>query len=387
MRIEEPQPAASAGFALWRLGFRPFYLLASVFACISVALWVLQYTGVLGEPYLRGAAWHGHEMLFGYTFAVIAGFLLTAVRNWTSQPTPTGVPLALLAALWVAGRVLVLTPYAIGAAFPLAVAVAIGVPLVRSRNKRNYFFIALMVMAGAAVLAFHLSMLGRVSRPPEAALQLGLDIVLFVVAVVAGRVVPMFTNNAVPAARADRLPALERAALASILALLAADAFAFPAAAIAAIALVAALLHGARLARWHGWRAGHEPLVWILHASYAWIVVHLVLRAAAAAGMVAAPLAIHALTVGAIGGMTLGMMTRTARGHTARALRTGRMETAAYALVIAAAAIRVFGPLLVPADYRLTVALSGACWSLAFAIYAVGYFPILTRARADGKPG
>ena len=155
---------ASGGFALWSLGFRPFYLLASAFAAVSILLWVCQYTGHLPAAYMRSPAWHGHEMLYGYTVAVMAGFLLTAVRNWTGMPTPTGRTLMALAALWIAGRVLVLTPFAmaaalVNAAFPVAIAVAIGIPLVRSHNRRNYFFIALLLLLGAAVLAFHLSAL------------------------------------------------------------------------------------------------------------------------------------------------------------------------------------------------------------------------------------
>ncbi len=167
---------ASGGFALWSLGFRPFYLLASVFAAVSILLWICQYTGHLPAAYIRSPAWHGHEMLYGYTIAVMAGFLLTAVRNWTGMPTPTGRTLMALAALWIAGRVLVLTPFAmaaavVNAAFPVAIAVAIGIPLVRSRNRRNYFFIALLLLLGAAVLAFHLSALAHtlVARTREPA--------------------------------------------------------------------------------------------------------------------------------------------------------------------------------------------------------------------------
>ena len=142
--LQPKLPPAVVSFALWNLGFRPFYLLASMFGAFSVLLWAVQISGYLTSAYLQGPVWHGHEMLFGYTTAVIAGFLLTAVRAWTNEPTPSGVPLMALAALWVCGRVLVLTPFAItaavvNAAFPVAVAVAIGIPLLRSRNIRNYF--------------------------------------------------------------------------------------------------------------------------------------------------------------------------------------------------------------------------------------------------------
>jgi uncharacterized protein involved in response to NO len=392
MRIDEPAARAAGGFALWNLGFRPFYLLASLFAAFSVGLWALQYTGVLHAPYLRGAAWHGHEMLFGYTFAVIAGFLLTAVPNWTGQPTPAGLRLAGLAALWLAGRVLVLTPYgiaaaAVNAAFPLAIALAIALPLARSRNRRNYFFVALLVLAACAELAFHLSMLGVAPWDARWGLRAGLDVVLFVIAVVGGRVIPMFTNNAIAGAGAGRKPWVEKAALGSVLALAAADLAGASEAIVAAVAIVAALAHGARLHLWRWWRTRGTPLVWILHAAYAWIVIHLALRALASLGGISEALATHALTVGAIGGMTIGMMARTAKGHTGRLLQADGYEVAAFGLVLLAAVLRVFGALAWPAGYVASVAASALCWSAAFALYALRYWPVLTKPRLDGRPG
>jgi uncharacterized protein involved in response to NO len=378
--------------ALLALGFRPFYLLASGFAAVSVLLWALQFAGILRAPILAGPAWHGHEMLFGYTLAVIAGFLLTAVRNWTGLPTPTGAALGALALLWIAGRVLVLTPFAIAAAvvnalFPIAVAAAIGMPLFRSRNRRNYFFVALLALASAVVLAVHLSLLGLVEWPARASLQVGLDVVLFIIAVIAGRVIPMFTNNGVPGAGASRRPWLETMALASVLAMLAADLVGAGASVVVPVALVAMLGHGARLALWHPWRTSSAPLVWVLHAAYAWIPLHFALRALAAGGLVPGTLAIHALTLGVVGGMTIGMMTRTARGHTARPLKAGRAEVAAYLLVFAAAIVRVFGGMLLPSLYVGTVVTSAVLWSAAFAVYFVKYLPWLIRPRLDGKPG
>ena len=385
-------PPAPSGFALWNLGFRPFYLLASVFAALSVALWALEYSGHLRTAYVRGPVWHGHEMLFGYTMAVVAGFLFTAVRNWTGRPTPTGPVLAGYALLWLAGRWLVLTPYGIAAAvvnaaFPLAVAVGIAIPLAQSGNRRNYFFVALLAAAGLATLALHLSSLGLLAWPARASLQVGLDVVLFIVAVIAGRVVPMFTNSAIPGADAARKPWLEKAALGGVLALLAADLFSAPAQLVAPLALAVAVVHGLRLWHWHPWRTLRTPLVWSLHAAYGWIGIHLLLRALAALDILAEPLATHALTIGVIGGMTIGMMTRTAKGHTGRPLTADGFEVACYALVQLAAVARVFGGLAWPSGYAATVAVSAVFWSSAFALYAVRYWPVLTRPRVDGKPG
>lgn len=400
MQTVEPAPSpavprptgAVPGFALWNLGFRPFYLLASSFAALSIALWVAQYAGLLPIAYLPTSVWHGHELIFGYTMAVMAGFLLTAVRAWTSQPTPTGMPLMALALLWVAGRATLLLPHpmtaaVVNAAFPAALALAIAVPLVRSGNRRNYFFVGLLLMLAAVVLTVHLSAMGLLGVPARGSLQAGLDIVLFVMAIMGGRVIPMFTNNGVPNAGATRVAAVEALALGSLVALFAADVAQAPAAWIATLAAIGAVAHAARVGLWRPWRTLGAPLVWILHAAYAWIVIHLALRAGAAADLVAENLAIHALTVGAIGGLTLGMMTRTARGHTGRPLRADAWETASFLLVQAAAVVRVFGALIFPGAYVMTVASAGILWSTAFASYAIHYWPVLSRARADGKPG
>ncbi len=390
--IQQPAPPATIGFALWNLGFRPFYLLASIFSAISVLLWAAQVLGYLSSAYLQGPVWHGHEMLFGYTVAVIAGFLLTAVRAWTGQPTVSGVPLMALAVLWICGRVLVLTPFGMAAAvanaaFPLAVALAIGIPLARARNVRNYFFIGLLVLMGALILALHLALLQRVELSPHLGLQLALDVVLFVMAVMGGRVIPMFTNNGVPGASATRHAWVEKGALGAVLLLFVADLLQWPQTIIAMIALIGALAHGVRLYLWKPWRTLSTPLVWILHAAYAWIVVHMVLRGLSAMDLLAGSYAIHALTVGAIGGLTLGMMTRTARGHTARPLIADTFELVMFVLIQSAALVRVFGGMVAPAWYLPSIQISGVLWAAAFVLYAVRYWPVLTRPRLDGKPG
>jgi uncharacterized protein involved in response to NO len=390
--IEEPPRPPLRRWALWDLGFRPFYLLASGFAALSVALWSLQFTGLLPAPYLAAPIWHAHEMLFGFTLAVIVGFLFTAGRNWTGRPTPTGPVLAVLAALWVAARILVLSPFAWAAAlanvaFPLACAFALSVPFIAAGSKRNYFFVALLVALGAASFAVHLAEMGMMTLPAWAGMQLALDIVLFIVCVMGGRVLPMFTNNGVPGAGAQRVEWLDKAALASVLLVLAADALRVPGV-IASILLAAAgAAHAARWAFWKPWRTLRAPLVWVLHLAYAWIPAHLMLRAMAAWGWIAPSIATHALTVGAIGGMVIGMMARTAKGHTARPLRADRWDVAAFACVAAAAGIRVLLPLVWPAQAPVAVALSGLLWSSGFLVYFIRYWPVLTRPRLDGKPG
>ena len=353
--------------ALFSLGMRPFYLLAGGFAAFAVALRALQYTGWTPRT---DAFWHAHEMLFGFAFAVIAGFLLTAVRQWTQRETATGKALAALAAVWIAGRVLAFfslpAAVALDVLFAVGLAIAIGRPIVASGNRRNLFIVGLVLAIGAASVAFH--------AEPRLGLAVGLDLVLFIMAVIAGRVVPMFTNNAVQAG-ATTQPWVERAAIASLLALLVNDAFSFGWE--WALAAVAAVAHGIRLALWRPWKTRRKPILWILHASYAWIVIHLALRALAGLDLVVPSLATHALTVGAIGGLTLGMMTRTARGHTGRPLVAGPAEVAAYALIQAAAVVRVVLPILAPSIYVWSVALAAALWTAAFVLFTVVFVPIL----------
>src|SRR5688572_14472723 len=255
--IEDPSAHAQR-FALWELGFRPFYLAGSAFAALSILLWMLQLSGVLEDAYLAGPTWHAHEMLFGFALAIIVGFLFTAGRNWTNQPTPTGRALAALLVLWLAARVLVLTPFGwlaaiANVAFPLAAAIGLAQPFIKVRNRRNYFFVGLLVVMGFASGFVHLAQLGLVSAPAWAGLQLGLDVVLFIVAVMGGRVIPMFTNNGVRGAGAVRHPLVEKAALGSVLALLAADLAGLKGGLLIAVAAVACAAHAVRWALWRPW--------------------------------------------------------------------------------------------------------------------------------------
>jgi uncharacterized protein involved in response to NO len=256
------------------------------------------------------------------------------------------------------------------------VAWGIGGPILSSGN-RNWFFIPLVLALGAASIAFQIW--------PRIALSAGLDVVLFIIALMGGRVIPAFTNSAVPGAGARSVRVLELAALGSLLLLLALDLAEAPAAAL--VALAAAALHGARLALWAPLRTRGRPILWILHVAYAWIVAHLALRGLAGWDLVAPALATHALTIGGIGGLTLGMMTRTARGHTGRPLQAGRAEVWAYVLVQGSALLRVLVPILAPQAYAASVAASAALWSAAFALFCIAYAPILSRPRIDGRPG
>jgi len=382
-----------APFALFDMGFRPFYLLAALLAATSLPVWVAQFFGVLPTAgYVSGIAWHAHEMVFGFAMAVVTGFLYTAARNWTGLPTPSGKPLAVLAVLWVAGRVAMLTGPGLLAAvadvlFLPAVAWGLWSPLHRARN-RNRFFVGILLALAALNACFHLSHLGVLRLMPVALIEGALGFVIMIVAIMAGRVLPMFTRNAIRSARIRDVKGLDAAALVSLPIAWVAWLVGAPAYIVIPIALFAALTHAARLWTWDPWCTRTSPILWILHLSYAWIPVGLLLLAAALAGVGGTlGLAMHAIAAGAVGGMIIGMMTRTARGHTGMPLRVGKAEVVAYVLVHAGAAMRVFVPLLVPSWYPTALVASAACWSFAFSIYFVVYWPLLSRARWDGKPG
>ena len=387
--------AASIRFALFDLGFRPFYLLAALLGTLNVPIWVAQWHGMVPQAgNLAGMAWHAHEMVFGFAAAVITGFLFTAARNWTGLPTPTGRRLAAMAALWVAGRVAMLAGPGLlaaivdGAFLPL-VALSLWFPLKRSGN-RNLFFVGLLLLFAVANGLFHLSRLGAMPLAPTVPAQAALFLVVIIVSVMSGRVTPSFTQNAIRSARIRRVKGLDAAAIGALAATLVAQLSGAPAWLLAPLALVAAALHALRLALWDPLSTLRSPILWILHVSYAWIPIGLLLLALSAMNMdfgVAPALFIHALGAGAVGGTIIGMITRTARGHSGRPLQVGRAETAAYLLVHIGAAIRVFGPLAAPAHYGILLVAAAAAWSTAFLIYLIVYWPMLAWSRHEGGAG
>jgi uncharacterized protein involved in response to NO len=380
-----------AGFALGRKGFRPFFLLAGAFAVVIVPLWLAVLSGLLTPGrYLDAFAWHSHEMVFGFTTAVIAGFLLTAVGNWTQRETVVGRPLVLLAALWLAGRVALLAPIpgaliaAIDLAFLPAFGVAIARPLLSTKNRRNYVMLGVVGALWLADLAVHLDALGLLPGLRRRGALLAVDVIVLLVVIVTGRIVPMFTKNATGVTTVRGEPRLDAIAIASVVLVAAAEAAMPDHAATRALLGLAALATAARAVPWATSKVLRVPLLWILHAGYAWVPVGFALRALGAPAAVAT----HALTLGAIGSLTLGMMARVSLGHSGRPLAVGRPMTASFACLTLAALTRVGGALLVPASaYRATLFASGALWTLAFAIFLGVYAPILTSTRVDGKPG
>jgi uncharacterized protein involved in response to NO len=397
MNIDDPDSVRSGRIALFDLGFRPFFLLAGIAALLLVPLWIYAYLrgGPVLAYYPAMASWHGHEMLFGYTVAVIAGFLLTAVRNWTGMKTPGGAALAGLVALWLAGRVLpfpsgVLPHWLIAVvdtAFLPVLALSLAFPLIRQGQRHNLVFLLVLAGLTLANLLIHLQLLGitRETAPPGTTLGIGLIVLL--IAILGGRVIPFFTERGIAGASTRQWKPVEFVSLGALPVLVLLDLAQAPPAALMLFALLAATGHAIRLFGWYHHGIWSVPLLWILHLGYAWLVSGLLLQAFAAAGLVNPMLAVHAFTAGAIGTITLGMMSRVALGHTGRELRAAPAMTWAFILVTLAACSRVFLPLVVPAGYREWMVLAGACWSAAFALFVFHYARILIPPRVDGRPG
>ena len=383
---------AAHGWPVLRLGFRPFYLGAALFAALAVPLWLCVLFGQIRLPGpVAPLLWHAHEMLFGFAAAVVVGFLLTAGKAWTGLATPRGAALGALALLWLAARVAALTaPYPLYAALDLAllpvVAAVLATVLLRAGNRRNLPLVLILLLLAAANAVFHLSAMGLVALSPLGPLHAGLALIVLIECVMAGRVIPAFTMNAVPGLKLLPQPRLERVVIPLTALGLACWVFA-PTGLLPALPLgLAALAHTRRLWGWQPARTRGRPILWILHAAYAWIPLGLALLALAQAGLIAASPGVHALAVGATGGLVIGMITRTARGHTGRPLQTSKAEVAAYALVMAAALLRSLVPLFVAAPGVPLIA-AAAAWSSAFGLYLWVFTPWLLRTRADGKDG
>jgi uncharacterized protein involved in response to NO len=388
-------PAEWAGWPVFALGFRVFFLLGALAAVLLVPVWILMFVfGIPAPGHLVPMQWHAHEMLFGFAGAIIAGFLLTAPGVWTGRPMPRGAPVAGMAALWLAGRAMVLLPglvpfwllVAVDAAFFPVVGWAVyRVLRGDAGHRRNQVFpVLLLAMTGANLLS-HFGV--RNAMGVAVGTELMLYLVLVMIAVMGGRVIPFFTRNRFPHGTSRVHPWVEMPALAMLMAVIPADLLGAPAPVVAALCAAAAILHAMRLGAWYTREIRGVPLLWILHAGYAWLVIGLLLKAATALQWAPPLLWRHAFAAGTIGGIILGMICRVSLGHTGRPLEPPRIITAAFVAINAAVVLRVFLPWADPGHYRLWLVLSACAWVFAFGVFLVHYAPILCRPRADGRPG
>lgn len=377
IHIEEPQ-RAYRGPVILASGHRPFFLAAGLFAALGLALWVAAMAGHLP----MSASWHGHEMVFGFAVAAIAGFLMAAVPKWTGGEAIQGGRLLLLLGLWLAGRIAMIADAApwLDLLFLPVFGAFILADIVRVRNIRNYPVPAMLFGLAALNLLYHF-------YDPAVALHAAIYLIAALIALIGGRIVPAFTQNALRLAQRRDIACttprwIDAVAVPSVIVVVLAE-IAAPRSALGGVAaLVAGVVLLVRMAGWQTLRTRAMPIVWILHVGYLWVPVGFLLKAAADLGDWFPPTAaLHALSAGAIGVMIMAVASRAALGHAGLPLRVSRWTILAYVLIIAGALIRVAFP------HLHAMLLAGALWSLGYAIFSMVYWPVLTRPRVDGLPG
>ncbi|EOG1047744.1 NnrS family protein [Vibrio fluvialis] len=387
-RVEERIPA-------WlRLGFRPFFLLGSVYAVIAVVAWVWMFQH--GQPdALRVPAlwWHVHEMLFGFAMAIVAGFLLTAVQNWTGIPGTKSTRLALLVALWLLVRVLFWTPVplwltsSIEALFLVLTAYEIGIRVVKAKGWRNLFFVPLFVLAIAANFASYATIKGMPPFPSSAVWQAMLWWFTLLLSVMGGRVIPFFTARRFQFDKADSKLWLDVLANGPLIALFVISFFPLAEAQLGQpLMMLAGVAQLVRWLRWQPWRTLSEPLVWSLHTAYACIPLSLLVRGFVINHFVSHNM-LHLFAIGALAGLILAMIARVTMGHTGRAIYQGPNMALAFSVLLLAALVRSICVAFWPVHMMLWLNLSASLWALAFGLFVARFGVMLLTPRADGHPG
>ncbi|GLQ07741.1 NnrS family protein [Sneathiella chinensis] len=395
-----------ARLPLFETGFRVFFLAAALYAPLALLLFLLDLAG-LASP-LAGATplsltlWHGHELVFGFIVAVAAGFLTTAVPVWAGSPRIHGAPLVGLFLLWLAGRLTMtfagLLPAwmvaLVDLAFVPALAFMIARPILQKRLWRNAGFIPLLLLITLGNILFHAETLGGTGTDGAAATGLRFAIGLFVLmtVMIGGRVIPFFTSNWLARQGkpplSDSPPLLVRATLIACLLTVLASLFPLPGWVLALLNVAAGLLVLARLSRWQGGRTLSDPLMWVLHAGYGLLGLGFLAAATSHSfDSISEPASLHVITIGGLGVMIYGMMSRIALGHTGRPLVVSPFITAAYFILILSMLLRVIPATFLPDWYFAGIITAGAGWLVVWCLYLVVYTPILIRPRPDGKAG
>ena len=386
---------------LLRLGFRPFFLSGALFSVFAVTLWLLIYKGAISlSPLGGGYWWHIHEMIFGFGGAIIAGFLLTAVQNWTGVRGAQGNTLLALLLLWLAGRTVLLVPDLLGTtltsiidlAFLPTVAFVLAKPIIAIKQYRNLFFVPLLALFTVANLEMHLAIAYPETFNSVYSGYAGVMLVTFLMSVMAGRVAPMFTANGTKTPKATPLPWLDKAANGSLaiamFSLLLQPLVGFSAVFFGVLLIIASIFQTMRWLRWRPWITLNVPLLWSLHGAMKFICFGLfVLGLSYLIPEVPSNHVWHLLTIGGIGGLILAMISRVSLGHTGRPLTAPKSMNLAFILISLAALVRTFGPWGLPVKTLLFIDISGGLWIGAFVIFIVGYAPMLMKARKDGRPG
>nr|WP_250813272.1 NnrS family protein [Neorhizobium tomejilense] len=386
-----PRGLSTTAPIIFSYGFRPFFLSSALWAAVAMLLWMASLAGLIDVAISYGTVhWHAHEMLFGYASAVLAGFLLTAVPNWTGRLPVSGWPLVFLFLVWVSGRLALLLSDFIGtmaailadsAFLPLLLLICVR-EVVAGRKWKDLKVITGLVALSAANILYHLAVAG--GQHPSIGIKLALSAYTAMILVVGGRIIPSFTRNWInKTGRTDFPAAYDRFDTAAILcgvAALAAWVILDDGKLVAAAAGLAAAIQAIRLARWRGWTTTTEMLVTILHIAYLFVPLAFLAIGLAAVNLFDETSAIHVLSVGTVTTMMLAVMTRASRGHTGRVLTASRTTVASYAAIVLCALLRPSAGLF-PEFTSLIYSLSGAAWLAAFGLFVLEYGPMLTRVR------
>lgn len=381
---------------LFALGFRAFFYLAGLSALALIALWRSIYHGTFAlDNYYPATIWHAHEMLLGYTVAVIAGFLLTAIKNWTGRATVTGDGLAGICLLWLYGRIVpfysgLLPDFVIALidfAFLPILAYQLSKSVIRAGQYQYFLFVVILLLMALGNALIHAQLLGLADNTAYWGIRSVLAVIVLLILVIAGRVFPFFTDRALSGTLALRSPLLDLLSIVSAAAVFLLDMLSVPPFWVAVAAVVAALSNTLRVRNWYQQRVWYVPLLWVLYTGYGWIIVGFVMLALAAYKVVLPSLALHAFTIGGIGVLTLGMMARVSLGHTGRALKVSGFIASAFALINFAVFCRLFLPIAFPDWYMNAVYISTGLWLAAFSLFMFIYAPVLTEPRVDGQPG
>ena len=381
---------------LFNLGFRAFFALAGLSALLLIIVWNGLFKGTLTlTNYFAPNEWHAHEMLLGYSVAVMAGFLLTAVKNWTGQATATGDKLAGLCLLWLYGRIV---PFYAGLlpdglialidfAFLPVLAYQVSQPILKTKNYRNLIFIAILLVLAVGNGLIHADKLGLLADSAATGLQLVISTIILLILVIAGRVFPFFTERGLTGVLIIKKPLLDYLSIGFAALVFVLQLFHGSGTLLALAALLASAANIARIACWYVGKIWYVPLLWVLYVGYGWIIVGFLFTALSAYALISPTLALHAFTLGGIGVLTLGMMARVSLGHTGRILKASNAIALAFVLLNVAALFRVLLPIALPAWYNGLVYLATLSWLAAFALFVFVYAPILTSSRVDGQEG
>jgi uncharacterized protein involved in response to NO len=385
-------------FALFDLGFRPFFLGAGLYAVISVALWMLiMGFGLPVELAIPALSWHAHEMLYGYSMAIIAGFLLTAVRNWTERQTPTGLLLFVIFLFWLLARIMPVFAFAwavplmafFDLLFAVSLIVAISIPVIQARAWRQLAIIGKVVFLLIGNICFYAGLFGLWDNGVHFGLYFGLYLIIALILTMLRRLIPFFTERGVGySVTLTNRRWLDISSVIIFLVFFVCDLFFYAPRIAAASALILFVLHGIRFYGWYTPGILRKPLLWSLYAGYGFIIIGFPLYAAAVFLNVTPFAATHAFAYGGIGIITLSMISRVSLGHTGRDIHAApRFLATVLILLVLGALIRVFPVLISPAHYTLYIVVSQLLWMLSFGGFVWIYAPILMRPRVDGQPG